>query len=316
MKRLIPFITLASLVGVIHSCRNGKRADEHSIQSRTEISFEETIIAKDTLPKIVKKPFTLADESDLIRVIDTISGKYAYTIYFYNASEDSVIQKYYNHTPIDTLNFYNPELADKLLSIINNPPKSIYSKEKSMKDILRQHIINALDTNSVLPILKLRNSWTYPNDDYFIEFDLGDKKSIDLYISKSDSLFREIVYDLSIREAYKFESRRIALIVTDLTNNESDTTIISKDYLYDYCRKIDYYLNNGMALTSLHTAYVNLLNESDVIPFISNDTITLGTGMCVPDSDDSMEVVYRRWENGDTLWTVEYPDEGLTDIMD
>ncbi len=185
-----------------------------------------------------------------------------------------------------------------------------------MKDILRQHIINALDTNSVLPILKLRNSWTYPNDDYFIEFDLGDKKSIDLYISKSDSLFREIVYDLSIREAYKFESRRIALIVTDLTNNESDTTIISKDYLYDYCRKIDYYLNNGMALTSLHTAYVNLLNESDVIPFISNDTITLGTGMCVPDSDDSMEVVYRRWENGDTLWTVEYPDEGLTDIMD
>ena len=313
MKRLISFITLASLVVVIHSCRNGKLADEHSEQSRTEVSVEEAKIAVDTLPKIVKKPFTLAEESDLIRVIDTISGKYAYTIYFYNASEDSVIQKYYHHTPIDTLNFSNSELAEELWSYINNRPRSVYLQKKSLDEILRQHIVKTLDTDIELPISILRWFWEYGQHEYFIEFRIGEEKSVDLYMSRTDSLFREIVYNLSIREAYKFESKRIALIVTDLTNNESDTAIISKDSLYDYCHKIDYYLNSGMALTSLDTAYVNLLNESDVIPFISNDTITLGTGMCVPDSDDFVEVVYRRWENGDTLWTVEYPDEGISE---
>lgn len=97
---------------------------------------------------------------------------------------------------------------------------------------------------------------------------------------------------------------RMGLMIKDLATDVTDTVIMDRNtvlkHFRDTTKSNDYdprFYNNN------HTQ-IWCVDKPRRYDILSADTVSLRIMLCMPDTDQDLNYIYRRWNDGDTIWEI------------
>lgn len=97
---------------------------------------------------------------------------------------------------------------------------------------------------------------------------------------------------------------RMGLMIKDLATDVTDTVIMDRNTILKHFRDTTKFNDYDPRFYNNNHTQIWRVDKPRRYDILSGDTVSLKIMLCMPDTDADLNYIYRKWNDGDTIWEI------------